>query len=63
MSHLRGRICIFTGSNRGIRSEYADAARGLARQLVERGYGLVYGGGNRQADGCDCRRAGARAAM
>ena len=46
MSHLRGRICIFTGSSRGIRSEYADAARGLARQLVERGYGLVYGGGN-----------------
>ena len=46
MSELRGRICIFTGSSRGIRSEYADAARWLARQLVERGYGLVYGGGN-----------------
>ena len=46
MSHLRGRICIFTGSNRGIRSEYADAARQAARQVVERGYGLVYGGGN-----------------
>lgn len=46
MSHLRGRICIFTGSSRGIRAEYADAARRLARQLVERGYGLVYGGGN-----------------
>ena len=46
MNHLRGRICIFTGSSRGIRSEYTDAARGLARLLVERGYGLVYGGGN-----------------
>ena len=46
MSHLRGRICIFTGSSRGIRAEYTDAARGLACQLVERGYGLVYGGGN-----------------
>ena len=46
MNHLRGRICIFTGSSRGIRPEYAAAARQTARQLVERGYGLVYGGGN-----------------
>ena len=46
VNHLRGRICIFTGSNRGIRAEYADAARQVAGQLVERGYGLVYGGGN-----------------
>ena len=46
MNHLRGRICIFTGSNPGIRAEYADAARGLACQLVDRGYGLIYGGGN-----------------
>jgi uncharacterized protein (TIGR00730 family) len=46
VSHLRGRICIFTGSSRGISAEYADAARRLARQLIERSYGLVYGGGN-----------------
>jgi uncharacterized protein (TIGR00730 family) len=46
MSNLQGRICVFTGSSRGTRADYADAARRLARQLVERGYGLVYGGGN-----------------
>jgi hypothetical protein len=43
---LKGRICVFTGSRAGAGSEYADAARRLGRLLVERGYGLVYGGGN-----------------
>ena len=43
---LKGRICVFTGSSPGARSEYADAARQFGRLLVERGYGLVYGGGN-----------------
>lgn len=38
------RICVFTGSNSGIRSEYRQAARVLAEELVERGLGLVYGG-------------------
>ncbi|MBM4260938.1 MAG: TIGR00730 family Rossman fold protein [Deltaproteobacteria bacterium] len=38
-------ICVFTGSRHGARPEYADAARALGRALVERGYGLVYGGG------------------
>lgn len=46
MSNLNGRICTFTGSKTGKRSEYRAAARQAARQLVERGYGLVYGGGN-----------------
>ena len=46
MHELKGKICVFTGSSRGARAEYSDAARRLARQLVERGYGLVYGGGN-----------------
>src|SRR3990170_2027376 len=46
MSSLNGRICVFTGSKTGKRSEYRAAARQAARQLVERGYGLVYGGGN-----------------
>lgn len=46
MSNLNGRICVFTGSRHGARSEYADAAKRLGRDLVARGYGLVYGGGN-----------------
>ncbi len=45
MSDIK-RICIFTGSAIGLRTEYAAAARELGRLLVERGYGLVYGGGN-----------------
>ena len=46
MNELRGRIGVFTGSRHGARPQYADAARELARVLVERNYGLVYGGGN-----------------
>jgi uncharacterized protein (TIGR00730 family) len=46
MSNLNGRICVFTGSQSGARAEYADAARQMSRELVERGYGVVYGGGN-----------------
>lgn len=45
MTDLR-RICVFTGSSPGSRSEYLDAARALGRALVERNYGLVYGGAN-----------------
>ena len=37
---------MFTGSRHGASSAYADAAEQLARDLVERGFGLVYGGGN-----------------
>ena len=40
------RICVFCGSNAGIRSEYAEVARALATILVERKLGIVYGGGN-----------------
>jgi len=40
----RGKICVFTGSNPGVRAEYLHAARELGRVLVERNYGLVYGG-------------------
>jgi uncharacterized protein (TIGR00730 family) len=40
------RICVFCGSNPGVRPEYADAARALAGVMAERGIGLVYGGGN-----------------
>ena len=40
------RICVFCGSSRGRRDAYADAARTMARALVDRGLGLVYGGGS-----------------
>jgi hypothetical protein len=43
---MKGNICVFTGSRHGARSEYTGAAKQLGRLLVERGYGLVYGGGN-----------------
>ena len=40
------RVCVFCGSSHGVRPAYAAAARTLGRLLVERGLGLVYGGGN-----------------
>ena len=40
------RICVFCGSNRGVRSEYIEAAQSLGKILVKRNLGLVYGGGN-----------------
>jgi uncharacterized protein (TIGR00730 family) len=40
------RICIFTGSRYGKLAEYAAVAVQLGRELVARGCGLVYGGGN-----------------
>ena len=40
------RICVYAGSNMGIRQEYQDAARALGQELVARGLGLVYGGGH-----------------
>jgi uncharacterized protein (TIGR00730 family) len=39
-------ICVFTGSRHGGSPEYAQAAAECAGELVERGFGLVYGGGN-----------------
>ena len=45
-NHPERKICVFTGSRHGASSAYADAAEQLARDLVERGFGLVYGGGN-----------------
>lgn len=45
MDRPASNFCVFTGSRFGVRAEYADAARVLGRALVERGYGLVYGGG------------------
>lgn len=40
------RLCVFCGSNRGARPAYAAAAEQTGRELVRRGIGLVYGGGN-----------------
>jgi hypothetical protein len=40
------RICVYCGSNPGVRPSYAAAARRLGGLLGERGLGLVYGGGN-----------------
>ncbi len=46
MEQVKAHICVFTGSRRGGRSEYAAAARRLGHELAAHGYGLVYGGGN-----------------
>ena len=40
------KLCVFTGSRHGSRPEYAETATALGGELVRRGYGLVYGGGN-----------------
>ena len=39
------RICVYCGSGVGGQDGYTDAARALGRALVERGVGLVFGGG------------------
>jgi uncharacterized protein (TIGR00730 family) len=41
------RICVYCGSNRGARPDYAAAAAELARILVSRGLELVYGGSSK----------------
>ena len=46
MRQVKKKVCVFTGSRRGIRVEYSETAKELGRALVERGIGLVYGGGN-----------------
>jgi uncharacterized protein (TIGR00730 family) len=40
------RVCVFCGSSRGVRPAYAAAAVAMARHLVSRRIGIVYGGGN-----------------
>jgi uncharacterized protein (TIGR00730 family) len=46
MGSSKRNICVFMGSQGGARSEYTAVARQIGRELAERGYGLVYGGGN-----------------
>ncbi len=38
-------LCVFCGSSHGGRAVYTSAAKTLGRALVDRGFGLVYGGG------------------
>jgi uncharacterized protein (TIGR00730 family) len=40
------RVCVFCGSNGGRDPAYAAAAAELGREIVRRGWGLVYGGGS-----------------
>jgi uncharacterized protein (TIGR00730 family) len=44
MTALR-RVCVFCGSSRGTPDVYREAAEALARTMVTRGIGLVFGGG------------------
>jgi uncharacterized protein (TIGR00730 family) len=46
MNRYQRKICVFTGSRRGTLIDYRDQAIELGQSLVERGFGLVYGGGN-----------------
>jgi uncharacterized protein (TIGR00730 family) len=39
------RVCIFCASRAGARRVYLEAAQAMARALLRRGVGLVYGGG------------------
>jgi uncharacterized protein (TIGR00730 family) len=43
MRRLR-RVCVYCGSNSGVRPTFAAAAAGLGRLLAEEGIGVVYGG-------------------
>lgn len=40
------RLCVFSGSSPGIRTDYAQAATQLGRELVKHEIELVYGGGD-----------------
>lgn len=37
-------LCVYCGSNPGVRDVYAEAAEALGRTLADKGIGLVYGG-------------------
>jgi uncharacterized protein (TIGR00730 family) len=39
------RVCVYAGSNPGIRPDYREAAAELAESMAARDVGLVYGGG------------------
>jgi uncharacterized protein (TIGR00730 family) len=39
-------LCVYCGANGGMSPRYAEAAKALARGMVEKNLSLVYGGGN-----------------
>ncbi|MBI5766222.1 MAG: TIGR00730 family Rossman fold protein [Verrucomicrobia bacterium] len=39
-------LCVYCASSRKLDPKYHEAARAVGRGMVERGWGLVYGGGN-----------------
>jgi hypothetical protein len=43
---MKKRICVFCGSNPGVRPAYRAAAAALAKYLVSKNLAIVYGGGN-----------------
>ena len=45
MGRTRKSICVFTGSSSGADPRYRTATTAFAREMVARGYGLVFGGG------------------
>ena len=45
MAALRS-VCVYCGSNVGLRQAYAERAAQLGERLAREGLGLVYGGGN-----------------
>jgi uncharacterized protein (TIGR00730 family) len=40
------RVCVFCGSNPGLRADYRITAQSLAVALARHNFGLIYGGGN-----------------
>lgn len=43
----RKTVCVYCGSNNGILGDYREAAFALAREVAARGFGIVYGGGEK----------------
>ena len=46
MDTRKPSICVFCGSSHGSRPQYGDAARRLGNLIGEKGFSLVFGGGN-----------------
>jgi uncharacterized protein (TIGR00730 family) len=46
MEKTKPAICVFCGSSHGARPEYAEAAARLGTLIGQRGFSLVFGGGN-----------------
>ena len=46
MKDTRFSLCVYCGSRPGQREVYVEAAREVGRQIGQRGWQLVYGGGN-----------------